>query len=208
MGNHIMERQCIVHGHIKPCREMIRFVCAPNGTLTPDIKSRLPGRGVWVSASYKDISYALDHKKSLRRAFKKDIKIDENLADRIGTLLKQYALGYLSFAQSAGVVRNGFGKVHNAIKMKRAKVIVNACDGSAQQRNKLNAYAAHLKCKIIESFPMHEISMALGHKNVIHVAMEKARITEKFIEATQKYNNYVASYLLEDADDDQTISIA
>ena len=36
---------------VKPVDELIRFVVAPDGAVVPDLKRRLPGRGVWVTAT-------------------------------------------------------------------------------------------------------------------------------------------------------------
>jgi predicted RNA-binding protein YlxR (DUF448 family) len=44
------ERFCAVTRTVKPVAEMIRFVAGPAGVV-PDIKRKLPGRGVWISAN-------------------------------------------------------------------------------------------------------------------------------------------------------------
>ena len=35
---------------VKPIDEMIRFVVGPDRAVVPDLKRKLPGRGVWVTA--------------------------------------------------------------------------------------------------------------------------------------------------------------
>ena len=40
-------RKCIATGEVRPKDELIRFVIAPDGTVTPDIAGKLPGRGLW-----------------------------------------------------------------------------------------------------------------------------------------------------------------
>ena len=45
------ERTCIVTRAKHPPEAMIRFVVGPEETVVPDIRRRLPGRGVWVTAS-------------------------------------------------------------------------------------------------------------------------------------------------------------
>ena len=42
-------RMCIVTREVRPIADLIRFVAGPDGELVPDIKARLPGRGVWVT---------------------------------------------------------------------------------------------------------------------------------------------------------------
>ena len=44
------DRMCIVTRARRSPDEMIRFVADPGGEIVPDIKRKLPGRGVWVTA--------------------------------------------------------------------------------------------------------------------------------------------------------------
>ena len=43
------ERLCAVTRAVKPVDELIRFVVGPDGVV-PDLKRKLPGRGLWVTA--------------------------------------------------------------------------------------------------------------------------------------------------------------
>ena len=36
----------------RPKDELIRFVLGPDGTIVPDLKEKLPGRGVWLTAAH------------------------------------------------------------------------------------------------------------------------------------------------------------
>ena len=44
-----MERYCALTRTLKPVDDMIRFVVGPGDEAVPDIKRKLPGRGVWVT---------------------------------------------------------------------------------------------------------------------------------------------------------------
>ena len=43
------ERTCALTRDLKPVSEMIRFVVGPAGEAVPDIKRKLPGRGIWIT---------------------------------------------------------------------------------------------------------------------------------------------------------------
>ena len=45
------ERTCALSRELKPASEMIRFVLDPAGEVVPDVKRKLPGRGIWITAS-------------------------------------------------------------------------------------------------------------------------------------------------------------
>src|SRR5258708_20376299 len=45
------ERYCAATGTVRPVADMIRFVVSPDGLAVADLKRRLPGRGIWVTAT-------------------------------------------------------------------------------------------------------------------------------------------------------------
>ena len=44
-------RRCALSRKSLPKEDLIRFVRGPDGELVPDLKERLPGRGVWIEAT-------------------------------------------------------------------------------------------------------------------------------------------------------------
>jgi predicted RNA-binding protein YlxR (DUF448 family) len=62
-------RQCAVTRERRPESELLRFVLDIQGHVTPDIKRRLPGRGVWVSANRGVLAEAV-RRRTLARALK------------------------------------------------------------------------------------------------------------------------------------------
>ncbi len=45
------ERRCVVTGEVQPKAGLVRFVLSPEGIIFPDLANKLPGRGIWVTAS-------------------------------------------------------------------------------------------------------------------------------------------------------------
>ena len=45
------ERRCIVTGETAPKSGLVRFVVGPEGQVVPDVLEKLPGRGIYVSAT-------------------------------------------------------------------------------------------------------------------------------------------------------------
>jgi len=52
-------RMCAVSREVRPIDELIRFVVAPSGDVIPDLKRKLPGRGLWVQASRRTVAEAV-----------------------------------------------------------------------------------------------------------------------------------------------------
>jgi len=57
-----LERMCVATRTVRPVADMIRFVVGPDGEAVPDLKRKLPGRGVWVTATQDALSDAVKRK--------------------------------------------------------------------------------------------------------------------------------------------------
>src|SRR5262249_1827720 len=107
-------RTCIATRTVHPAEELIRFVVGPDGTVIPDLKAALPGRGVWVLASIDAVSHAVA-KRAFTRGFKREVRVAPDLAAQVGALLTDRAREALALANKAGAVVTGFAKVEAAL---------------------------------------------------------------------------------------------
>ncbi len=190
-----VERRCIVTREIHDAEDMIRFVLAPDLSVTPDLKRELPGRGVWVLARRHLVEEAV-RKKLFARGFKQQVKVIEDLADRVAMLMAERALGLLSFANRAGLVTTGFEKVAEVIAKRRISVLLEAADGALDGRRKLQGKliaSATKEVKIVEVFTGEQLSLALGRSNVIHAALGQDRLTKAFLKAARRYERYISA---------------
>jgi hypothetical protein len=166
---------------------MIRFVIGPDNEVVPDLKGRLPGRGVWIIAKARYINQAIE-KRIFARAFKTHVKQNESLAALIGGLLVQNCLNYLSLARKAGLVNSGFSKVESALKGDIA-VLIEARDGAADGKRKLAARAKPGVTRV-EYFTSAQLSLALGRPNVVHAAVGSHGLADKFLVAVARIKDY------------------
>ncbi|MDR7036361.1 MULTISPECIES: RNA-binding protein [Methylobacterium] len=177
-GRHGARRTCIVTRVSQDPARLIRFVLGPDGTVVPDLRARLPGRGAWVSARREAVAEAA-RRRLFQRAFKtKTAEAADDVADRIAESLREDLRQGLALANKAGCVVAGFAKVEAAIG-DRAGVaaIVHASDASADGRRKIAA-ALHRRhgdaisrVPIIDDLSGVELDMALGRDHVIHAAL-------------------------------------
>src|SRR5690242_18271284 len=82
------ERFCAATGAVVPVAEMIRFVVAPDGSVVPDLKRRLPGRGIWITATRQALRTAMA-RKAFARSFKREVRAASDLVDSTERLLEQ-----------------------------------------------------------------------------------------------------------------------
>lgn len=189
------ERTCIVTRKVRSPDEMIRFVVSPDGLVTPDLKCKLPGRGVWVTATRAAVTEAA-RKQHFARGFRRPVKLPEDLADRIAEMLCGQALGLLGFAKRAGIVTTGFEKVAEAISNKRLRILLEACDGAADGRRKLEGRlkaSGRRDVEIVDVFAAEQLSLALGRPNVVHAAVGSDRLAEALLKAVRKYEKYTGA---------------
>ncbi|MCY4066808.1 MAG: DUF448 domain-containing protein, partial [Rhodospirillaceae bacterium] len=107
-------RRCAVTRRTGPREGLIRFVVAPDGTLTPDLAETLPGRGVWIAAA-RDALAAPGLAKAAARSVRKRVSVPDGLADTVERLLAERCRATLGLARRAGLVDAGFDKVRAAI---------------------------------------------------------------------------------------------
>src|SRR6266540_245133 len=108
------ERLCVVTRAVKPVDELIRFVVAPDGAVTPDLKRRLPGRGVWVTATRAAVDDAV-RRKGFARGFKREVRAAADLGAQVEHQLERAALDALGIAHKAGRVAMGFARTENEL---------------------------------------------------------------------------------------------
>ncbi len=179
------ERLCIATRQVRPVGELIRFVVGPDGAVVPDLKHRLPKRGVWITARRRLVEEAV-RRRIFGRGFKADVSVSTELADELDRLLAQSALNALSVAHKAGLVILGFAKVETAVAAAPLVVLIRARDAGEEDGRRL---ATALKRrgdhaaegKIVEAFMSAQLDLALGRLNVVHAALLAGRASETFL---------------------------
>jgi uncharacterized protein len=204
-------RMCAVSREVRPIDELIRFVVSPDGTVVADIKRKLPGRGLWVSASRAKVAEAV-RRNQFSRGFKRDVRAAKTLPEDTENLLVRSVIEALAMAAKAGEAVSGFGKVEDALKLPRGQVaaLLHACDGAADGIRKLDAIARQTAGNIGESpdFPTltiltsAQLDLALGRSNVIHAALLAGPAGKTFLSRSQILVRYRM------ADDDRTAGAA
>jgi len=202
-------RMCAVSREVRPIDELIRFVVAPSGDVVPDLKRKLPGRGLWISASRRAVAEAV-RRHQFSKGFKRDVRVAPTLPIETETLLVRSLTDALAMAAKAGQVVAGFGKVEDALNRGETAALIHASDGSADGIRKLDAIARQNSENRGESkvFPIvnvltsAELDLALGRSNVIHAALLAGPASKTFLSRCQLLVRYRM------ADDDKTADAA
>lgn len=186
------ERMCILTREVKAPEAMIRFVRDPENRVVPDLKAKLPGRGVWVTARAGDVAEAV-RRKLFQRGFRGEALVPGDLADQVAGLLRKQALQSLSLASKAGLVTAGHDKVDDWASKGNIRVLLEAHDGAPGGIEKLRRKALAVrpgKVEVVSAFSSAELGLALGRTNVIHAALAEGGMAEKFLGAAKKLQDY------------------
>jgi predicted RNA-binding protein YlxR (DUF448 family) len=169
------ERLCASTGAVRPIDDMIRFVVSPEGTAVPDLKRRLPGRGVWITATRAALTQAIA-RKAFARSFKRDVRVAPDLIETTERLLERGGLDALAIAYKAGRVMVGFAKVEAALANDEVAALLHASDAAPDGVRKLNATArrnseGHRSVAVLDAFTSVQLDLAMGRSNVVHAAL-------------------------------------
>jgi uncharacterized protein len=178
-------RRCIVTRQALEKPALIRFVIDPEGRVTPDLKERLPGRGLWVTADRAILEQAVA-KNAFSKAAKHSVKVDRDLSDRVIELARREVAELLGLARKSGQLVAGFEKVEAALKAGRVRVLVAASDGAEDGRGKL-ARLAGSGVEICAPLTAAELARALGREHAVHAAIKAGGIAEKTIIASRRF---------------------
>lgn len=187
-------RTCAVTREKHAPEALVRFVLSPQGEIVPDIRCRLPGRGVWILAHADIVAQALK-RGSFARGFKAKVVPAANLAQQVDALLEKDALQSLSLANKAGVVVTGFAKAEAAATGEALAALVHASDGGIDGIRKLAQALRRRRDNLpmpveINIFNSLQLDLALGRTNVIHAALKDKAASAAFLARARRLAIY------------------
>ena len=173
------ERKCIVSGISQSKSGLIRFSVGPDGDVVPDVLGRLPGRGFYVAADRKAIEKAA-LKGLFARAARRSVKVPEGMADLIEGQLVRRVVDLVSMSRKAGSAVTGYEKVKDWLVKEKARILIQASDGSERGNAKLRPPAGEET--LISCLSGGELGLAFGRERAIHAALAAGGLTTRVVE--------------------------
>jgi predicted RNA-binding protein YlxR (DUF448 family) len=194
-------RRCIITRERLPKERMIRFVVGPDRRIVPDLAARLPGRGIWLSAS-RDVleSGGAQEEKRLKsgrqekqgggdnrhlarafaRAARGPVSVPSDLCVLLQTALVRRIGECLGLARRAGQAVAGYEKAREALRTGRFKLVLQASDGSEAERSRfLSGFGPDLV--IMDPLPGEALGRVFGRDYVVHVAVAPGKLAESLV---------------------------
>ncbi|MCQ2005845.1 RNA-binding protein [Rhizobium sp. NRK18] len=190
-------RMCIVTRESGSADELIRFVAAPDGSVVPDLKRKLPGRGCWVKAERALVDKAVA-KGLFSRALKTKSNVDPALGAEVDRLLVEQLAGMMNMARKAGQFVTGASKVDVAIRSGQAIAVFHSADAAADGVRKLDQArkAWHLGMETESEIPAflllstEEMDRLMGQNAFIHACALAGQAGEGVVKRANMLTRY------------------
>lgn len=178
-------RKCVVTGESFDKSELLRFVRAPNGTLTFDANNKLQGRGAYVSCNADALAAAL--KKNLfAKSFKEQTKTPPDMAVQIIAQIRQAALQYLALARRAGDAVAGLEKCKDFASRYRIAAVIMA-EGAGEDIRNTAKRIGDEPMPPITDFNRDELGGIFGRDQSVLVLIRTGGLGSKFLSTLQRY---------------------
>jgi predicted RNA-binding protein YlxR (DUF448 family) len=176
------DRKCIATGEVQPKQGLIRFVVGPEARIVPDVQGKLPGRGIYVTASRAALEKAVA-KKLFSRGAKMPVQLPDDLVQEVERLLLRRVIELISLQRKAGKAVAGYEKVKSWLQLEEAEVLIQALDGSGRGKSKLSTphFGSYIGC-----LTANELGLAFGRQTVIHGALASGGLTQRVVEEAKR----------------------
>jgi predicted RNA-binding protein YlxR (DUF448 family) len=162
-----------------PVDKMIRFVIAPDGRVVPDVAARLPGRGIWLSAR-ADVLETARIRGAFAKAARGPVTVPPDLTSDLKAALSRRIGDTLGLARRARKTVAGFARAREWLDAGRAGLVVEASDGSPEERARFLGQWAD-KVAVVAPLDRKSLGAVFGRDHVVHVAVAPGRLAEKLL---------------------------
>ena len=184
------ERRCIATGESQPKSGLIRFVVGPDNVIVPDLLEKLPGRGIWVSADPAALARAVD-RNLFSRGARQAVTLPDGLIQQVEAGLARRVVDLVSLARKSGRAVAGYEKVKSWLAEGRAKVLLQAADGSERGKAKLWTPEGG---RYFGCLTAQELGLAFGRQSVIHGALAAGGLERRVVEEASKLRGLRGTY--------------
>jgi predicted RNA-binding protein YlxR (DUF448 family)/ribosomal protein L30E len=162
---------------------MIRFALSPDRLIVPDLAARLPGRGFWLSAR-ADVVLAAQSRGAFARAARGQVSLPPDLLTLLRLGLTRRVVDHLGLARRAGQAVSGFAKAREILAAGRARLVVQASDGSDEECHRFLSGARDITA--VRPLTATELGAVFGRDHTVHVVITPGRLADALIADTAR----------------------
>jgi len=177
----------------------------PSGELVPDVASRLPGRGLWLTPRREVLEGAVARRLFARLA-RRPVVTPVGLADRVEALLVQRCCDLIGLARRAGLAVAGVEKVREAVRTKKAGILLLALDGAEGGRRKMRAFGRDMPVAIV--LTAAEMGAIFGRDHVVNTAIGDGALSSRLLSVAEKIAGFRPGALIDRATEPASVGSA
>ena len=162
---------CLSTGLKLDSKNLLKFVLAPDNSLTLDLMDNLPGRSFWITAS-REVLEASCKKDLFSETASCQVILRENFISYVETALVEQFNSTIGFCRRAGFLIWGFEKVKTALVKKEVILRIEALDGSKSEKRKLDSITI---VPVLQSLYAYELAASFRRERLIHCALVRKR---------------------------------
>lgn len=169
-------RRCIVTGERRDRARLLRFVVGPDGEIVPDVRERLPGRGIWLAADRQALDDAC-RKRLFAKAARCAVHVPAELPERIEHLLVKRCGELIGLALRSGQATFGAERVREWLAMGKGGLLLQAADGAPAELRRMAGVAGGLPAVTV--LTATEIGAAVGRERIVHGLLSAGPLAEQ-----------------------------
>ena len=173
-------RRCLVTREQGQRAEMLRFAVSPEGRVVFDVTATLPGRGLWLSArpgvlhqAIRRGAFARGAKAPVVDGVKAPVTVPPGLADEVKAALNRRLIDLLGLARRSGAAISGFEKARDWLQIGGAGLVVQAADGSAEERAR---FVGGRDIPVVAVLSAAALGKVFGRDHTVHVVISPGRL--------------------------------
>ena len=168
-------RRCAVTRERGHRGQMVRFVVSPDRVVVPDLLAKLPGRGIWLSAR-RDVLETARSRGAFARAARGPVVVPPDLVELVQSGLARRTIELLGLARRAGQAVCGFQKAREWLVAGRVGLVVQAADGSRDERMRFLSGAKGVP--VAAPLSGAALGAVFSRDHVVHVVVAHGRLAE------------------------------
>ena len=169
------QRRCIVTRERGDRERMLRFVVGPERQVVPDLIAKLPGRGIWLSAR-RDVLETARMKNAFARAARAPVVVPPDLMELVEAGLTRRVSDLIGLARRAGQANYGFERSREWLQKDRVGIVIQAKDGSAEERARFLSGRRHVA--VAAPLSAAALGAVFGRDHVVHVVVAPGRLAD------------------------------
>lgn len=191
MAKEVPQRSCLGCRSVRAKAELLRFVLAPDRTLVPDLKAKLPGRGAYTCMKADCLRKALV-RKQFQRAFKGEVTTvpPDEMIRLVADRMLEHMENYLALANKAGKVLSGTDTVLDALRRKTAGLVILAEDTAPESARRVRDLAVKVGTPCHTLADKDRLGALLGKELRSVVAVLHGSFVAVLLHEITRYRNF------------------